>query len=142
MLEQLLATDKPLFITIRDCSFMINGQAHDHLAVQIQDIAAVRKFFSNGRLDCYSNDNRMGKDGQFCALCSYRYQCQQRIRLMLLVFRKKQPEPAILELTRSSFPALQAIIDEHGRHQLRTVLLYLRVVLLDNDRRSIEFEQS
>ena len=140
MLQQLLASDKPLFITIRNCSLLIDGDAYDHLAVQIQNFTAVRKYFVKGRLQCYSNDNRVGKDGQFCALCPYRYRCSQRIRLMLLLFRGKQPEPAIFEITRSSFPALQTLIDEHGT-QLPNVLLHLRVVIDDNDHRSIEFQQ-
>ncbi len=139
MLEQLLATDKPRFITLRDDSFVIDGTAYDQLSVQVQDLLAVRKFFVNGKIHCYSNDNRIGKDGQFCALCRQRYKCQPRIRLMLLLFRNKQPEPAILEINRSSVPPLQALIDENGIERLYEILLHLSVIILDNGRRAIDF---
>jgi hypothetical protein len=87
-----------------------------------------QKLFKGKKIECYSNDAERGKNGAYCALCSQRMNCRQRIRLMLLVNTGTDEQlPALLEINSNSFSALQAMLEPLKQEELTDLLIIIKV---------------
>jgi len=126
---------EPDFVRIKEDQFWVNKQSHIFLRVLIQKIQPIRKYFQNRKLICYSmNTIRSKNRDQYCAFCSTRYKCSQKLRLSMIGLEDQSP--LILDINRSSFNnltdflslcpddfdhtpvALKVILDEHDFSQI------------------------
>jgi len=122
---------KPVYIAVNVNGFSIKGKVYDNLQCFIRDIVPVRKLFKGKKVECYSNNAKKGKNGEYCALCKKRNQCRQRIRLMLLLHYEDEETPAILEINTNSHDNLRKSLENINDGELSTQLIVLSVVKQD-----------
>jgi len=140
MIEQLFQTPRAPFITLRDGQLHVGPQAYGEMTVRIVEVQPVRKLFTGRRLECFSLDCRTGKAGRLCELCAERRRCHQRLQLRLLYHDQDQDHPAILDLPRHSFQALdQCLAQIGGLERLPTVLLLLKPVATETGWTTLQF---
>jgi len=112
MIRDLFSSDQPVFVRFDKEKFLIGKRRREQLQGRITDMIPMRKRFEGKRLVCSSADGINGRQGQRCALCRERWNCAERLRLMMLLDGlEKVPVPAILEIGHGSFDALDAFID-------------------------------
>lgn len=133
MIEKLFSQSRAPFITVRDGRFHIGDEVYSELTVQIRDARPVRKLFAARRLKCYSLDARVGKDGQFCELCTERKACSRRLQLRLVYRIEEQDNPAILEVPTFSFRAFDRMLENIGGiDKLPDTLVQITTVRTEN----------
>jgi len=116
------------YIAVNSNGFVLDGKQYGQLECSIKQITPVRKLFKGKKIDCYSNDAERGKHGEYCALCSQRMNCRQRIRLMLLVNSGTEEQlPALLEINSNSFSALQKMLEPLKQEELADLLIIIKV---------------
>jgi hypothetical protein len=116
------------YIAVNSNGFVLDGKQYGQLECSIKQITPVRKLFKGKKIECYSNDAERGKNGAYCALCSQRMNCRQRIRLMLLVNTSTDEQlPALLEINSNSFSALQAMLEPLKQEELTELLIIIKV---------------
>jgi hypothetical protein len=116
------------YIAVNSNGFVLDGKQYGQLECSIKQITPVRKLFKGKKIECYSNDAERGKNGAYCALCSQRMNCRQRIRLMLLVNTSTDEQlPALLEINSNSFSALQAMLEPLKQEELTDLLIIIKV---------------
>jgi len=116
------------YIAVNSNGFVLDGKQYGQLECSIKQITPVRKLFKGKKIECYSNDAERGKNGAYCALCSQRMNCRQRIRLMLLVNTGTDEQlPALLEINSNSFSALQAMLEPLKQEELTDLLIIIKV---------------
>jgi len=126
MIRQLFEQTKPQFVSVRNGQFRLKGTDHPSLQVFIKDIIPVRKRFAGAKLICFARDGTTATNGQVCGFCRDRDQCQQRLRLNLMVNNvDPEPVPAVLEIRFHLFEALDRAIAKAGEHDLADVLFEL-----------------
>jgi len=100
-------------VQFENCAFRVGHRKRDHLEGLITDMLPMRKRFEGKRLVCWSNDGINGRYAQRCALCTQRWTCAERVRLMLLLDGlEQQALPAILEIGYASFDALEQFVGQ------------------------------
>jgi len=116
MIHELFQKDRPVFVRFDQDQFCIGHKRREQLQGLITDILPTRKRFEEKRLVCWANDGVTGRHGQRCALCRERWNCAERVRLMLLLEGLDQGDhtPAILEIGHGSFDALEHFVQELG----------------------------
>ena len=115
MIRELFQADQPVFVRFDNQAFRIGRRQRELLEGIMTDMLPTRKRFEGKRLVCWANDGVTGKDGQRCALCRERWNCAERVRLMLLLDGLDQAQtPAILEIGHASFDALDQFIKQTG----------------------------
>lgn len=128
MITDLFDEIKPAFVSMKDNSFFIAGREYEKLEAIIQNVSSVRKLFNGNRVECYSNNAKTGKNGQYCAICSKRLQCQRRIRLMLIVQNcGKEPLPAQLEVNKNSFAPLKEMLENIDDSELNKTMIAMSI---------------
>lgn len=128
------------YVSVVNESFKVQSKLYPSLQILIQDMQPVRKFFKNGRLHCYSINNKTSKNGKYCVFCNDRFQCQNRIRLMLLITNiQKEPLPAILEINHYFFDSLKRFIETIDLNSLPQTTVSIKLVYSDKDKKYIEF---
>jgi len=119
MIRELFEKDRPAFVRFDQDRFRIGRRRREQLQGVIADILPMRKRFEGKRLVCWSNDSVNGRHGQRCALCRERWNCAERVRLMLLLDGlERAATPAILEIGHGSFDALDAFLEQVGSEAL------------------------
>lgn len=118
---------KPVYVAVNVGGFTVEGKVYAKLQCFIRDIIPVRKLFKGKKVDCYSNNARKGKNGEYCALCKKRTQCRQRIRLMLLLHDEDEETPAILEINTNSHDNLRKSLEPINDDELANQLIVLSV---------------
>ena len=112
-------TTKPKFISIRENLFYIDGTKYSSLHVNIQDLLPVRKFFQNGKLACYAINSDTSSTGKNCSLCSDKFKCFMKVRIMMQVYKiYDELIPAALEVGKKEFQSLQIIINDITKEEL------------------------
>jgi hypothetical protein len=140
MIHNPFVQQKIEYVSVVNESFKVQSKLYPVLQILIQDMQPVRKFFKNGRLLCYSSNNKTSKKGKYCIFCNDRFQCQNRIRLMLLITNsQKEPLPAILEVNHYSFDSLKRFIKTVDLNSLPQTTVSIKLVYSDNDKKYIEF---
>ena len=130
----------PLFVSIKNEKFILNSSSHDYLQCIIQKAQPVRKFFRNGKLDCYSMDAKISHSGKtYCVFCDHNYICQRKIRLSMIMINCTEPIPLILDINRPSFPGFQELVERIGEDELKSTPVNLKIAYDDNDRKFLEF---
>ena len=143
MIQNPFEQQKIEYVSVVNESFKVQSKLYPALQILIQEMQPVRKFFKNGRLLCYSINNKTSKNGKYCVFCNDRFQCQNRIRLMLLITKiKKEPLPAILELNHYSFDSLKLFIKTVDLNSLPQTTVSIKLVYSDKDKKYIEFSTS
>jgi len=127
---------KPAFVSINNDQFIIKRKPHDTLRVIIVKIQTIRKFFRNGKLECYSMDAKISRSKKYCVFCDDVWRCQQKLRLSML--RLDGMQPLILDINQPSFQQLQTLVDKY-KQKLHEIPLILKIIYNDQDRRLIEF---
>ena len=127
------------YLNVKGESLCLNGQSYRAIRFLLCRLQPIRKRFHQGRLACHSSDARTSKDGQFCAFCPRRSHCQRKLRLSIHIIDGATLTPAFFELNQSSFPSLQALVEQHGEDAIKEHPLTLQVVYDDHDRKRIEF---
>ena len=142
IIDKLLHQDDPDYVSITADRMMLGHRPVEKLAVHITDIIPVRKLFENKRTVCWSMDGRKGRHGQFCALCRDRWQCTERLRLMLIVDDDQGDDrPAILEINRHSFADLNRFIHMIGEENLPGMVVRISLKKDDNGTLRFVFEE-
>ncbi len=118
---------RPAYIAVNTKGFTIDEKTYNELKCSIKDINPVRKLFKRKKVECYSNDAKKGKNGEYCSLCKKRNQCRQRIRLMLLVYDKDGETPAILEINTNSYDNLCKSLENINDDELSAQLMVLSI---------------
>lgn len=118
---------KPAYIAVNAEGFTVEGKAYTELQCFIRDIIPVRKLFKEKKVECYSNNAKKGKNGEYCALCKKRAKCRQRIRLMLLLHDEDEETPAILEINTNSHDNLRRSLEKINDDELSTQLIAISV---------------
>jgi hypothetical protein len=128
MITDLFDDIKPTFISMKDSNFFIAGRSYEKIEAIIQNVSSVRKLFNGNRVECYSNNAKIGKNGQYCAICSKRLQCQRRIRLMLIVQNYGNEQlPAQLEINKNSFAPLKEMLESIDVNELNKTLIAMSI---------------
>ena len=117
---------KPLYIGVNIKGFNIDGNFYSQIECFIRDIIPVRKLFNGQKVECYSNDGRKGKNGEFCSICRKQNQCRQRMRLMLLIAEENAETPAMLEINTNSFASLREAVEPIDEKELSKQLFCLK----------------
>lgn len=121
MIRELFEKDRPVFVRFDNDAFRVGRRKRDQLEGVITDMLPMRKYFEVKRLVCWANDGVTGRHGQRCALCRERWNCAERVRLMLLLDGlDQQPAPAILEIGHGSFDALEQFVGQAGDRLAQT----------------------
>lgn len=121
MIRELFEKDRPVFVRFDNDAFRVGRRKRDQLEGVITDMLPMRKYFEGKRLVCWANDGVTGRHGQRCALCRERWNCAERVRLMLLLDGlDQQPAPAILEIGHGSFDALEQFVGQAGDRLAQT----------------------
>jgi len=108
--------------------FELDEKQYEQLKCSIKQITPVRKLFKGKKIECYSNDAKRGKNGEYCAVCAKRINCRQRIRLMLLVNTDTDEQvPALLEINNNSFGELQKMLEPLKQEELTDLLIVIGV---------------
>jgi len=116
------------YIAVNNNGFMLDGKQYGKLECFIKQITPVRKLFKGKKIDCYSNDAKRGKNGEYCALCALRMNCRQRIRLMLLVNTEPDKQiPALLEINNNSFGSLKKMLEPLQQEELAELLINIEI---------------
>ena len=118
---------KPTYVAVNTNGFAVGEKGYRELKCFIKDITPVRKLFKGRKIECYSNNAKKGKNGEYCALCKKRNQCRQRIRLMLLVHNEDKEAPALLEINTNSLDNLRKSLEHIDDDELSTQLMVLNV---------------
>ena len=140
MIQNPFDQQKIEYVSIVKESFKVQSKLYPYLQILIQDMQPVRKFFKNGKLFCYSINNKTSKNGKYCVFCNDRFQCQNRIRLMVLITKiQKEPLPAILEVNHYSFDSLKRFIKTVDLNSLPQITVSVKLIYSDNDKKYIEF---
>jgi hypothetical protein len=126
----------PAFVSVNAEQFVIDQLRHDSLRVYIAKIQPIRKFFHDGKLNCYSMDSKVSRSGKYCAFCEDAWRCQQKLRLSMLLLDAL--DPIVLDINRPSFGNLQDLADRY-EDKLDSVPVTLRITYDEDDRRVIEF---
>jgi len=128
MIHELFQKDRPLFVRFDQHGFRVGRSRREQLQGLITDMLPMRKRFEGRRLVCWANDGRVGRDGQRCALCRQRWNCAERVRLMLLLNGiEKDPVPAILEIGHGSFDALEQFVQTVGADNIASKRVCIRM---------------
>jgi hypothetical protein len=118
---------KPAYIAVNAGGFTVEEKVYTELQCFIRDIIPVRKLFKGKKVECYSNNAKKGKNGEYCALCKKRIQCRQRIRLMLLLHDEDEETPAILEINTNSHDNLRRSLENINDDELSTQLIAISI---------------
>lgn len=118
---------KPEYVAVNSNGFTVGEKAYSELKCFIKDIIPVRKLFRGRKIECYSNNAKKGKNGEYCALCKKRTQCKRRIRLMLLLYDNEEATPAILEINTNSHDNLRKSLQHINDDELSTQLIVFNV---------------
>jgi hypothetical protein len=118
---------KPAYIAVNGNGFNVAEKTYSELKCFIKDIIPVRKLFRGRKMECYSNNAKKGKNGEYCALCKKRTQCRQRIRLMLLLHDEDEETPAILEINTNSHDNLRKSLEHINDDELSIQLIVLNI---------------
>ena len=131
---------KPTFISVKNETFIIEGKPYDTITCIIQKTQAIRKFFQNGKLICYSMDAKKSHNQEtYCCFCDHKHLCQRKIRLSMIRITAPEPDPVILDINRPSFPNLQRLIKKNGEEKLKTLPINLKIIYDEKDHRMVEF---
>jgi hypothetical protein len=102
--------EKVKFVSLRDEYFNVGNIKFKTLKIYIQDIIPVRKYFNNGKLMCYSINSNSSNKGKTCALCSERFKCFMKVRIMMNIKNHKDKIiPAAIEVGKIDFDNLQKV---------------------------------
>lgn len=118
---------KPTYIAVNTNGFTVSEKVYSEIKCFIKDIVPVRKLFKGRKIECYSNNARKGKNGEYCTLCKKRMQCKQRIRLMLLLQEEDEETPAILEINTNSHDNLRKSLEDIDDNDLPSQLIILKI---------------
>jgi hypothetical protein len=127
---------KTAFVSVRAEQFVIDPICYDALRVLIVKIQPIRKFFRDGKLQCYSMDGKISQSKKYCVFCDDVWRCQRKLRLSMLMLDAM--DPLVLDINQPSFERLQTLVDQ-CKDQLDTTPVTLRIVYDEQDRRGIEF---
>ena len=131
---------KPTFISVKNETFIIDGKSYDAITCIIQKAQAIRKFFHNGKLQCYSMDAKKSHNKEtYCCFCEHKHLCQRKIRLSMIRITAPEPEPVVLDINRPSFPNLKQFLEEAGDEQVKTLPVNLKIIYDQEDKRMLEF---
>jgi len=105
--------EKPKFVSLKNEYFFIENNKYKTLKVQIQDIIPVRKHFKNGKLVCCSINSDTSNKGKICALCSDRFKCFMKVRIMMNIKNHTGViSPGAIEIGKNDFAGLNEIIQK------------------------------
>ncbi len=131
---------KPGFISFKNETFIINDKSYSCITCVIQKAQAIRKFFQNGKLRCYSMNAQKSHNGEtYCCFCEHKHLCQRKIRLSMIMITTPEPMPVVLDINRRSFPNLQQFIERVGEQQLKSSPVNLKIIYDQDDHKMIEF---
>jgi len=131
---------KPTFISVKNETFIIDGKSYHSITGIIQKAQAIRKFFQNGKLQCYSmNAHKSNNQETYCCFCDQKHLCQRKIRLSMIRITAPEPKPVVLDINRPSFPNLQLLIEKVGEEKLKTYPVNLKIIYDQEDHRMVEF---
>jgi len=126
-MNNLFEEEKPKFLSVNKNGFMLDGKQYQTINVLMENIIPVRKLFEGKTIKCYSNNAKIGKDGQRCILCSKKTKCSRRLRLMMLVLTDDEEVPSILEINKNSFENLKKEIENIEENNLRKTLIEMQI---------------
>ena len=127
------------YVTIAGNQFKLDGEIYNMLKASIQEIKPIRKFFHDGKLKCFSFDNQRGKNGNYCAFCSDRFKCQQKVRLSLAIPRGETVVCAVLDINQYTFENLRSLMIQEGEENLSKLMTHMKISYDEEERKSIEF---
>ena len=127
---------KVAFVSVRAEQFVINDVSHNRLRVFIVKIQPIRKFFRDGRLECYSMDAKISRIKRYCVFCDDAWRCRKKLRLSMLLLDAL--DPVVLDINEPSFKNLEAVIEQCG-NDLETTPVTLKIIYNEQDRRAVEF---
>jgi len=105
--------EKPKFVSVKNESFFIENNKYKILKVQIQDIIPVRKLFKNGKLVCCSINSDTSNKGKICTLCSDRFKCFMKVRIMMNIKNHAgNCTPGAIEIGKNDFAGLNKIMQK------------------------------
>ncbi len=131
---------KPSFISVRNETFIINGQSYQAIQCMIQKAQPVRKLFQDSKLSCYSMDAKTSHNGKtYCCFCDQKHVCQRKIRLSMIMVTSPEPIPVVLDINQPSFPGFRQLVEQIGEEKLKNSSVDLKIIYDDQDRRLIEF---
>ena len=127
---------KPAFVSVHKEQFVIGHIPHDSLRVFIIKVQPIRKFFRDGKLECYSMDAKISRSKKYCVFCNDAWQCQAKLRLSML--QLDAMHPIILDINQPSFERFQALLDQY-KNSLDSIPVTIKIIYDEQDRRGIEF---
>ena len=127
---------QPAFVSVRAEQFVINDVTHERLRVFIIKIQPIRKFFRDGKLECYSMDAKISRSKKHCVFCDDAWRCRKKLRLSMLLLDAL--DPVILDINEPSFKNMQAVVEQCGR-DLETTPVSMKIIYNEQDYRVIEF---
>lgn len=102
--------EKVKFVSVKKELFSIDDKKYKTLKVQLQDIIPVRKYFNNGKLICYSINSNSSHKGKICSLCSERFKCFMKVRIMMIMRNHANENlPVAIEIGKIDFEVLQKV---------------------------------
>ncbi len=138
-MKSLFQKPRPDYVRLNESNFQIGQQLFPMLSGFIQEVSGVRKFFQDRKLKCYSLDNKTGKDGKYCSICTDLPQCRMKIRITLLLLCRKEPLPAILEIDYYYARSLEHLLEQIPQNQLSKTKVAMKIVYDENNRKEVEF---
>ena len=132
----LFQQQRPSYISIRKEQFVIDNIPHDYLSVLIVKTQPIRKFFRDGKLQCYSMDAKISRNKKHCVFCDDAWRCHKKIRLSML--KINQMQPLILDINPASFQGLQNIMEQY-KDSFDSIPIALKIIYDEKDRKVVEF---
>jgi len=132
----LFQQQRPAYISICKEQFVIDCIPHDYLSVFIVKTQPIRKFFRDGKLQCYSMDAKISRNKKYCVFCDDAWRCHKKIRLSMLKVDRMQP--LILDINPASFQGLQKVIEQYN-DSFESIPITLKIIYDEKDRKVVEF---
>lgn len=132
----LFQQQQPVYISIRKEQFVIDNIPHDYLSVFIVKTQPIRKFFRDGKLQCYSMDAKISRNKKYCVFCDDAWRCHKKIRLSM--FETDTMQPFVLDINPASFQGLQKLLEQYN-DSFDSIPVTLKIIYDEQDLKVIEF---